>query len=145
MQPGVTVGYKGLSLSTWSNFATEGPNDRAWTEHDFVVDYSGSFAGDSGFGYSVGYINYAFPDIAQGEGKFTHEVYVGINHDDVLAPSFTVNFDVDDGSGAYYFFGISPSVAIGKGVTFDPSFGFASIKISFGRGQASAMSMSASP
>lgn len=124
-QPGVTVGYGGLSFSSWSNFATIGPNDASWTEHDFTLDYTQDL-GDSGFSASVGWINYAFPDVAKGDGRYTNELYFGFGHDDILAPSITVYADVhaaggdDHAIGMYYLLAIAPSVEVGKGITFDP-------------------------
>ncbi len=99
-----------------------GPNGRSWTEHDFAIDYTQGI-GDSDFSFSLGFINYAFPDLHD-DDKFTSEFYYGISHDSILAPSFTIYTDIDDGSGAYYYAGIAPSAPVGdKGISFDPSFG----------------------
>ena len=38
LQPNVSVGYKGFSVSSWSNFAYRGPSGQNWTEHDLTVD-----------------------------------------------------------------------------------------------------------
>ncbi len=118
-EPGVTVGYGGLSFSSWNNFSTVAGNSGSWTEHDFAVDYTTDIS-DSGFSVSVGWINYAFPNLPRGEDRYTNELYVGIGHDDILAPSFTVYGDVHAGKGLYYLFGIAPSVEIANGITFDP-------------------------
>ena len=44
LQPGISIGYKGLTISSWSQFSHTGFGDsdvagNHWTEHDFTMDY----------------------------------------------------------------------------------------------------------
>lgn len=117
MQPAVTFGYKGLSLSSWSNFAHTAFGDsdvlgNHWTEHDFTADYG--FGLGEKVAVNVGYINYAFPNFT--DGRYTNEIYGKVGFDTILAPTFAVYGDMHNGDGMYYNFGISHSVDVGKGV-----------------------------
>jgi hypothetical protein len=117
MQPAVTFGYKGLSLSSWSNFAHTAFGDsdvlgNHWTEHDFTADYG--FGLGEKVAVNVGYINYAFPNFT--DGRYTNEIYGKVGFDTILAPTFAVYGDMHNGDGMYYNFGISHSVDMGKGV-----------------------------
>ncbi len=115
LQPNISVGYKGFSVSSWSNISHTGPNGQNWTEHDVTVDYTHSF---NKLGVSVGYINYAFPDLS-GSDKYTHEFYVGASYDTFLSPSITFYRDVDDGDGNYLYLSGGHSFELGKGVVFN--------------------------
>ena len=117
MQPGITFGYKGLSLSSWSNFAHTAFGDSGvlgnhWTEHDFTADYG--FGLGEKVAVNVGYINYAFPNFT--DGRYTNEIYGKVGFDTILAPTFAVYGDMHNGEGMYYNFGISHSVDMGNGV-----------------------------
>ena len=116
LQPNISVGYKGFSVSSWSNFAHTGPYGQNWTEHDLTVDYSHSF---NKLGLSAGYIWYTFPDYKANEGRYTHEFYVGASYDTLLSPSFTYYRDVDQGDGNYFYGSIGHSVDMGKGVALN--------------------------
>ncbi len=118
MQPGLAVGYKGFTVSSWSNISHTGPNGQSWTEHDFTVDYTKAIGKHS---LSGGYINYAFPDLT--EGRYTNELYFGYAYDTILKPSFKVYGDFDDGEGLYYFLSMSHSFALPKGMSLNPSVG----------------------
>jgi uncharacterized protein (TIGR02001 family) len=120
MQPAVGFGYKGLSVSSWSNFSHVTPRGQKWTEHDLTVDYSHSF---DKLGVSVGYIWYAFPDVPSGMGNRSHELYAGVSYDTILQPSFTYYRDVDQGDGNYFYLGIGHSQDLGKGVALNLNTG----------------------
>jgi hypothetical protein len=120
MQPGFSVGYKDFTVSTWSNISHTGPNGQTWTEHDFTVDYTKAFGKHS---VSGGYINYAFPDIESGNGRYTNELYVGYAYDTFLSPSITMYGDFDEGDGLYYLFSMGHSIALPKGLSLNPSVG----------------------
>jgi uncharacterized protein (TIGR02001 family) len=114
-QPGVTFGYKGLSVSSWSNVAHTAFGDsdvlgNHWTEHDFTVDYG--FSLGEKVSLNVGYINYAFPNFT--EGRYTNEIYGSVGFDTILQPTFAVYGDMHNGEGMYYNFGIGHSVDLGK-------------------------------
>jgi uncharacterized protein (TIGR02001 family) len=119
VQPGISVGYKDFTISSWSNVSHTGPNGQNWTEHDLTLDYTKGFGKNS---VSVGYINYAFPDL-EDEAQFTHELYFGYAYDTILSPSITVYRDVDDGDGWYYYASIGHSVPLPKGLSLNPSLG----------------------
>lgn len=115
-QPGVTFGYKGLSVSSWSNVAHTAFGDsdvlgNHWTEHDLTVDYG--FSLGEKVAVNVGYINYAFPNFT--DGRYTNEIYGSVGFDTILAPTFAVYGDMHNGEGMYYNFGIGHSVPLGKG------------------------------
>jgi len=119
MQPGLSVGFKDFTVSSWSNLSHTGPYGQAWTEHDFAIDYTKGFGNNS---VSVGYINYAFPDLEDGD-RYTSEFYFGYAYDTILSPSFTLYRDVDDGDGWYYYLSLGHSVALPKGMALNPSVG----------------------
>jgi len=120
LQPNVSFGYKGLSVSSWSsiqqNRVDQGVDwGQNWIEHDLTVDYSRGF--DNGVGVSVGYIWYAYPGTQHvSPAADTHEFYAGISYDTILSPSFTFYQDVDQGDGSYYYFSIGHSQHLGKGL-----------------------------
>jgi len=120
MQPGLAVGYKGFTVSSWNNIAHTGPNGQSWTEHDLTVDYTKAIGKHS---LSGGWINYAFPDIEPGNGRYSNELYFGYGYDTVLSPSFKVYGDFDEGNGLYYFFSIGHSIPLPKGMSFNPTAG----------------------
>ncbi len=100
IQPSVGVGYKGFSISIWSDYNTGlDPNDL--DETDITLDYSGSF---NKLGYSIGYIYYAFDNQLVGED--TQEVYVGLSYDTFLSPSLTVYRDFDEVESTFIVFAV---------------------------------------
>lgn len=118
MQPNVSVGYKGFSISSWSNISQKiegwGQN---WVEHDFTADYSHSF---DKLGVSVGYIWYHFPGIpSSAPGRHSHEFYAGVSYDTFLQPSFTFYRDFDQGDGNYFYLSGGHSFELPKGVAFN--------------------------
>ena len=122
MQPGFTYSYKGLSLSSWSNFAHTAIGDSGvlgnhWTEHDFTADYG--FNPSEKVSVNFGYINYAFPHLT--EGRYTNEIYGSVGFDTILQPTFAVYGDMHNGDGMYYNFGIGHGVDMGKGVALNLS------------------------
>jgi uncharacterized protein (TIGR02001 family) len=122
MQPGFTYSYKGLSLSSWSNFAHTEIGDSGvlgnhWTEHDFTVDYG--LNPSEKVSVNFGFINYAFPNLT--EGRYTNEIYGSVGFDTILQPTFAVYGDMHNGDGMYYNFGIGHGVDLGKGVALNLS------------------------
>ncbi len=108
-QPGVSVGYKGLTGSIWGNLDLTDKNDRSgeFTEIDYAIDYSGAVPGIDVLGYSVGAIYYDFPtyDISG-----TTELYWGFSLDVPASPSVTVYHDVDEADGIYVSLGVGHSI-----------------------------------
>ncbi len=123
MQHNLSFGYKGFSISSWSNFSHQSMVDRGqkWTEHDMTADYTHSFGK---VGVSVGYIWYEFPDLRPGESHRSHEVYAGVSYDDgLINPSFTYYRDVDQGDGNYFYLSGGHSWSLGKGVALNAGAG----------------------
>ena len=101
--PGFTVTYGNLSAGIWgsmdlTNIAQAGGE---FTEIDYWADYSADIC--EGLGYSVGVINYQFPNTAFDE---TTEVYAGLSFDLPLNPTLTVYLDVDEAEGTYISFAV---------------------------------------
>ena len=120
LQPAVSFGYKGLSITSWSNFAHRGPNGQNWTEHDLSVDYAHHVGK---LGLSAGYILYWFPDLTSAQGNRSQEFYAGVAFDAPLNPSFTFYRDVDQGDGNYFYLSGRRSWTLGKGVALNSSLG----------------------
>lgn len=135
LQGGVDLSTHGFTLSFWSNVQLSNGNDvvnevdflpsNEVTETDIVLDYTHEF---DILSISVGDIFYNF----NGAGASTHELYLGLALDTILAPSFTVYYDWDlanasdedyEGNGLYYTFGVShgfdlmENLALGLGAT----------------------------
>jgi hypothetical protein len=109
-QPGVSVGYKGLTASFWGNMdlTNENTANGEFSEIDLTLDYSGSVPGVDVLGYSVGFIHYDFP--VKGSGDDTTEIYGGLSLDVPASPSVTFYYDVDEIiDGMYISFGVGHS------------------------------------
>ena len=122
IQPGIAIGYKGLTISSWSQFSHTGFGDsdvagNHWTEHDFTMDYG--FALNDKVSVNVGWINYAFPNF--NDGRYSNEIYGAISVDTILQPSIGVYGDPHNGNGMYYSFGIGHGVDLGHGFALNLS------------------------
>lgn len=109
-QPGVSVGYGGLTASFWGNLELTDDNGHngEMSEIDLTLDYSGQFPGIDILGYSVGTIHYDFP--VNGGANDTSEIYAGLSLDVPASPSVTVYYDVDEvKDGAYISFSVGHS------------------------------------
>jgi len=94
-QPGVSVGYQGLTASIWGNSDMTGDS----------ADDCGTVPGMESLGYSVGAIYYYFPG-----GDATTELYWGFNLDVPASPSVTVYHDIDEADGMYVSLGVGHSI-----------------------------------
>jgi len=111
-QPGAYIAKDNFTASIWGNHTLT--DDKEWTEVDYALDYTTSLE----FirpeleiaSLSVGYIYYDFPNLPEGDDS--QEIYAGIAVDTLLAPSFTVYHDYDEGDGTYYEAGVSHSVPL---------------------------------
>ena len=133
LQGGVDLSTHGFTLSYWSNVQLSNGNDEIngidylpsneVTETDIILDYTKAF---DLLSVSVGNIFYNF----NGASASTHELYLGLALDTLLAPSFTAYYDWDlsnddeyKGNGLYYTFGIShgfdlmENLSLGLGAT----------------------------
>jgi len=127
-QGGVDISALGFTLSYWSNVQLSNGNtaDIDWldgdevTETDITLDYTHDFGPVS---VSVGDIYYNFNVPGN-----THEVYLGLTADVLLAPSLKIYYDWDianelDMDGLYYSLGVSHSfdlmekISLGLGAT----------------------------
>ena len=109
-QPGVSIGYGGLTASFWGNMdlTNENTANGEFSEIDLTLDYSGSVPGIDILGYSVGYIHYDFP--VRGSADDTSELYAGLSLDVPASPSVTLYYDVDEvKEGTYLSFGVGHS------------------------------------
>jgi hypothetical protein len=108
LQPGASIGYKGITASFWGNLdlTDENGNKGEFSEIDLTLDYSGQVPGIDLVSYSLGVINYNFP--ASGADD-TWEIYGGLGLDIPASPSVTVYHDVDEVQGTYVSFGIGHS------------------------------------
>ena len=99
-QPGLSMSYGNLTAGIWGNMDLRNINGNSgdFSEVDYSLDYSSTFADIEGVGYSVGVIYYDFPGTAV---KDTTELYWGLNFDLPLSPSITVYHDVDEAEGSY--------------------------------------------
>jgi hypothetical protein len=116
-QPTVWGKVGDFTMSSWSTWA-DADGGPAF-EHDFTVDYTKAV--HPKLNLSVGYINYFFP--AVDSGRHSDEFYVVTAFVAPLNPTVKVYFDVHEGEGTYFNFGVSHPLPIGsKGVSLTPSF-----------------------
>ncbi len=108
-QPGLSIGYGNLTAGIWGNMDLRNINGNSgdFSEIDYSLDYSSTFPGIEGMGYSVGVIYYDFPGT---KIKDTTEVYWGLNFDLPLSPSITVYHDVDEAEGTYVSLALGHSI-----------------------------------
>ncbi len=129
LQPSVTVAYGGFSFNLWGNMDltdfgkdecvyTSDCESRAgqFTEIDLTLDYSHSF---DKFTLGAGIISYQFPNWEESED--THEVYLALSYDCLLAPALTLYYDFDEVEGFYANFSVGHSFAINDKVGVDLS------------------------
>jgi len=115
LQPSMTVGYKGFGFNLWGNLDTDqyGMDSESfnWNETDLTLSYDGAVGKVA---YSAGYIYYDLDGIED-----TAEVYLGVSLDTLLAPSFTVYYDIANVPGWYAKLGVSHSIAMGEKLSLD--------------------------
>jgi hypothetical protein len=109
LQPGASVGYKGLTGSIWGNMDLTGElvNEGKFTEVDLAVDYSNKVPGVDVLGYSVGTIYYSFLNT---HSHPTAEVYGGLNLDVPLSPAVRWYYDYDVIDGSYIQFSVGHTI-----------------------------------
>lgn len=105
LQSSIDVKYKKLTLTVWKNLDLTDINDNKnnITEINTILDYSGRVFDFPKLNYSVGFINYDFPNTTSHN---TSEIYVGLNFETFLNPSITVYRDIDEVDGTYVSFGV---------------------------------------
>jgi hypothetical protein len=133
LQPGASIGYKGITASFWGNLdlTDENGDQGEFSEIDLTLDYSGQVPGIDLVSYTLGVINYDFP--ASGADD-TWELYWGFGLDVPASPSVTVYHDVDEVDGTYVSFGVGHSFenlfeidsGVGVGLDLGASIGWGS-------------------
>jgi len=92
LQMGTDVSFEGFTFSYWTNTDLSGAAHDEVTETDIVLDYT--FSVGEKVSVSVGDITYQLNSPGS-----THELYLGVSVDSILAPSFTIYYDYDASSG----------------------------------------------
>jgi opacity protein-like surface antigen len=92
LQMGTDISAKGFTFSYWTNTQLSGAGHDEITETDVVLDYS--FDVNEMLSVSVGDIYYNFNVPGN-----THELYLGLALNTILAPSLTIYYDYDAASG----------------------------------------------
>ena len=127
-QPSVNLTYGNFSANIWASTELSKINGNSGeiTEVDYSLDYSAALF--EGVSYSIGVINYVFPNTSIED---TVEIYAGLSFDCFLSPSITLYNDVDEANGSY--------VSVGIGHTFEKVIGDvpADVSASFGWGSGS--------
>jgi hypothetical protein len=93
-QPGVSAGYKGLTMAVWGNLELTNINGNSgdFSDIDYSINYSGEVPRVEGVGYSVGVIYYDFPGTAI---KDTTEVYWGLDESKTQDLAISVSFPIE--------------------------------------------------
>jgi hypothetical protein len=106
-QPSVNLAYGKFSANIWASTELSKINGNSGeiTEVDYTLDYSDALC--EGIGYSIGVINYVFPNTGVED---TTEIYAGLSFDTFLSPSITLYHDVDEAKGSYVSVGIGHTV-----------------------------------
>jgi len=120
VQPSLTVGYKGFSVSLWGNLDTRpysaNPNvsyPSTWTETDYTLSYSKTFGPVTA---GVGYIYYGL-EAANKDAPSplpAEEVFVSIALNKLLTPTLTVYDEIDHYHQWYFLLGISHTIEFNK-------------------------------
>lgn len=111
IQPGISIGGYGFTLSSWSSFDVSNSDALTSDETDIIIDYTYAFESVS---VSVGHTTYNFP----GSGLRSKEWYCGVSLPDVLfSPKMTVYDDYGKeenggGDGQYVNLGVSYSIPV---------------------------------
>jgi hypothetical protein len=100
LQPSASVGYQGLTGTVWSSIDLTGDLVGAgqFNEVDLTLDYTHEFPGVEKLSYSVGIIDYQFPNTGWDS---TNEVYGGLAADVPLSPAIRWYYDFDEIDGSY--------------------------------------------
>jgi hypothetical protein len=109
LQPGASVGYKGLTGSIWGNMDLTGEvvGEGSLTETDLTLDYSNNIPGLDSLGYSVGAIYYSFLNT---NSHPTAEVYGGLTASVPLSPGVRWYYDFDQIKGSYVQFSLGHTI-----------------------------------
>ncbi|HWQ53482.1 MAG TPA: TorF family putative porin [Bryobacteraceae bacterium] len=120
LQPGLVIGWRGLSISSWQSFSRRVPHGQMWTSSDMNLEYARSVRK---FTASVGYWRYHYPDMPRDEGETSHEFYAGVAHKSWLNPSLKFSTDVSLGGGHYWFGSVAHGFELSSRLTLNTSLG----------------------
>jgi hypothetical protein len=117
IQPGVGVGFSGLTLSLWCSFDAAGDDASMSSEVDYAIDYT--FETEI-LSFSIGNTYYTFPEY----DLKSMEAYLGIGIAVLASPSLTIFYDYGDeaeggADGVYASLDLSHSQPILLDITFD--------------------------
>lgn len=120
LQPGLVIGWRGLSISSWQNFSRRVPKGQMWTGSDMNFEYARPVGK---FTVSAGYWRYHYPDMTRAEGETSHEFYSGIAHESWLKPSLKFSTDVALGGGHYWFGSVQHGFELSPRLTLNALLG----------------------
>jgi hypothetical protein len=113
-QPGMSVGYKGLTGSIWNSMNLEDQTvDDVFvkagnlTETDLALDYSNKVPGVEFLGFSVGTIYYSYLNT---HTHPTAEVYGGLGINIPSNPTIRWYYDFDQADGSYVQFSVGHTI-----------------------------------
>ena len=121
IQPSMTVAYKGFGFNLWGNLDTDmdpaffGTTGNKWNETDITLSYDNSY---KMVNYGIGYIYYAL-DSAWGVSKDPQEIYGTLGLDVLLAPTFSIYWDITSIATTYYTLGISHSFPLSEKMSLE--------------------------
>jgi len=109
LQPGASVGYKGLTGSVWGNMDLTGEvvDSGQLTETDLQLDYTNKVPGLKCLDYAVGAIYYSFLNT---HSHPTAEVYGGLTASLPLSPGVRWFYDFDQIKGSYFQFSVGHTI-----------------------------------
>ena len=109
VQGGMDIGFKGLTLSYWSNLDLD---NGEVNETDIIIDYSMDVT--ELVSVSLGNIFYSLES-----AKDTNELYLGVNLNTLLAPALTVYYDYDeaDETGLFYTFSVGHDLELAEALS----------------------------
>lgn len=110
LQPSLGIAGEHLSLTVFGNYDT-GAGDE-WTELDYTLEYGFLVGENEGV---VGWTYYTFPNLPDGDGDSSQEVYAGLTWPGRVPLSLTVYYDYDEGDGIYAEVGTEVPVQMGDG------------------------------
>lgn len=119
IQPGLNIGFAGLTLSLWCSFDAAGDDASMSSEVDYAVDYTR----DTGIlSLSIGNTFYFFPEY----DLKSMEAYLGIAINTIASPTLTAFYDYGDeaeggADGIYVSLDLSHSQPVYMDITLDVS------------------------
>lgn len=126
IQPSMSISFKGLSATLWSNLDSNVNGTQSLTNANYLANNTGKKdINETDFTLSYtyvikklsltgGYIYYGTDYTPE-----TEEVFATVSYDTLLKPSFSVYRDVNEYGGTYYNVSIAHSLPLFKEITLD--------------------------